>query len=66
LESKSVKFFEIYNKKDMLNAKTSFGHFTTNSEIFIAGGSTRNEYSLKQVESYDIKKDIWLKQPDLN
>jgi hypothetical protein len=50
----------------MLHGKSNFGHFTTNYEIFIAGGTSENEFSLKQVENYDIKKDVWMKKPDLN
>ena len=50
----------------MKHAKSNFGHFTTNSEVFIAGGTDSEDYSLNQVESYDIKSDVWVKQPDLN
>ena len=50
----------------MLNPKAYFGHFTTNYEIFIAGGANKQGYALTQVENYDIKSDIWTKKPDLN
>ena len=50
----------------MLNGKANFAHFTTNYEIFVAGGTSENEFSLKEVENYDIKKDVWMKKPDLN
>ena len=61
-----VEFFETYEVRAMCHAKSSFAHFTTNYEIFIAGGSNEHNFSLNQVESYDIKQDFWLKQPDLN
>ena len=61
-----VEFFETYELRPMCNPKSSFGHFTTNYEVFIAGGSNEHNFALTQVESYDIKQDIWLKQPDLN
>jgi hypothetical protein len=61
-----ASFFETYMVRSMLGPKSSFGHFPTNYQIFIAGGSNEHNFSLNQVESYDIKKDIWIKQPDLN
>jgi len=66
LAAEGVQFFEIYKVKDMLNAKANFGHLTTNGQIFIAGGTSYNQFALKQVESYEIRKDIWAKEPDLN
>ena len=41
-DTDDIDFYETYRVKDMLNAKTNFGHFTTNYEIFIAGGTTQN------------------------
>mmetsp|Transcript_10907 Transcript_10907/g.16550 ORF Transcript_10907/g.16550 Transcript_10907/m.16550 type:complete len:123 (+) Transcript_10907:149-517(+) len=49
----------------MLEPKAGFGHFSTNFEIFIAGGTQHGSFALNQVHSYDIKQDVWLKQPDL-
>ena len=51
----AVEFFETYEVRAMCHPKSSFGHFTTNYEVFIAGGSNEHNYSLNQVESYDIK-----------
>ena len=62
----SVQFFRTDRVRDMKHAKSNFGHFTTNQEVFIAGGTNSENYSLNQVESYDIKSDVWVKQPDLN
>jgi hypothetical protein len=45
----------------MLSAKTNFAHFTSNYEIFIAGGTSKHEFALKNVESYDIKQNVWIK-----
>lgn len=50
----------------MLQPKSAFGHFATNLEITICGGTSNDQFSLKQVEIYDIKQDIWVQQPDLN
>lgn len=61
-----MQFFETYKVQDMLEAKSNFGHFSTNEEITICGGTSNDSYSLKQVEIYDIKQDVWLRQPDLN
>ena len=61
-----MKFFDIYNAPDMLEAKSSFGHFSTNEEITICGGTSDTAYSMKSVEIYDLKQEVWLRQPDLN
>lgn len=50
----------------MLQPKSAFGHFSTNLEITICGGTSNDAFSLKKVEIYDIKQDIWVQQPDLN
>jgi hypothetical protein len=41
------KFFDVVELKDMLSAKSNFAHFTSNYEIFIAGGSSKFNYALK-------------------
>lgn len=48
----------------MLQAKSSFGSFTTNQDIYIAGGtsgSSPEEFALKSVDSYDIQQNVWLR-----
>ena len=50
-----MQFFETYKVQDMLEAKSNFGHFSTNEEITICGGTSNDSYSLKDVEIYDIK-----------
>mmetsp|Transcript_12449 Transcript_12449/g.20919 ORF Transcript_12449/g.20919 Transcript_12449/m.20919 type:complete len:467 (-) Transcript_12449:303-1703(-) len=62
----AVQFYETYRVKDMLEGKANFGHFVTNYEVFVAGGSSEDQFSLQSVHSYDIKQDVWLMQPDLN
>lgn len=50
----------------MIEEKSNIGHCSTKKEIFIAGGTNTKNYSLTNVESYDIKKDAWKYLPQMN
>lgn len=45
----AVEFFKTDQMRDLPQAKSSFGHFATKYEVFIAGGTNEEEYALKQV-----------------
>lgn len=52
--------------KEMLEAKSNFGHCSSKLELFIAGGSSGACSAISTVESYDIKKNAWKHLPKLS
>jgi hypothetical protein len=62
---KNVGHYFVIPRREMLIEKSSFGHCTTKTEIFIAGGQDSKSSELSRVESYDIKRDSWKNLPAL-